>query len=87
MKLLPALGVLTFIGEERESAKGYKYRQVGLAVESEAFVATIFSGTSSYIGSYADKGSKVFIEDWTITKKTIDNSEKYDIIISRCKIV
>ncbi|MEG0151637.1 MAG: hypothetical protein RR744_00460 [Cellulosilyticaceae bacterium] len=86
MILQPALGVITFIGEERESAKGYKYRQIGLAVDSEAFVATVFSGVSNYIGSFANKGSKIFIENWTITKKTIDNIDKYDIIISKAKL-
>ncbi|MGL5715383.1 MAG: hypothetical protein ACRCX2_20360 [Paraclostridium sp.] len=86
MKLFPELAVITFIGEEKTSAKGRKYRSVGLAIDSEMIVATVFDGISSYIGGYASKGGKLFVSDWNINKKTIDNIDKYDIIINKCKI-
>ncbi|MGL4998096.1 MAG: hypothetical protein ACRC5T_03935 [Cetobacterium sp.] len=82
-KMMPTVGILTNKKMMETSDDNKSYLKICLAIDNQYYWCAVFGAVAKYITEYANIGSSIFVEEWSVNK----NENYYDFSIARCKII
>lgn len=86
MKLQPAIARLCK-NATIEEYKGIKVCKTLIAVEDNFTYITTFGNTAEYLSKYSRKGGRVFLKDWELKIKNLEDKKVYDFTVKSLDVI